>query len=453
MLEVMAQYFIEKSGSDGGGGGGGGSDASEAAPKAARSSSSARDKDDPERAARKAARKAAKEAERAGSASSSSGSGGGDGRDRAERPSAAAGSPRGPRKRGSVTAVAAVDSPLSSRRGGSGGKDQDRSRNRDRDREVNGDGDRGSDRPPGRPKSGGWGGDSGGGNEPPPPAAALRGAPRERAVQDMEVEEMEDFDSAMGSMSFGRGGSSGSSRSGGGGGGSLSSSSSSSSHPSSPISAKTAAALRTLIFGDQNGSWNKPWMVQNFDFTKNRGLEYGLVQKEGGPCGVVASVQAFVLKALIDGKNLKAGEAPSRDVLNAALAKALADILWGIGDRKSAIVVLKGSSSSRAGAGPPGYKADGMTEKCALYEFRSYDSLHTYLTNGKRTHRTHARTRAPEHQSTRALVRRRTHAPAHVWGHARTHQRTHAHNPMNMPTNKHSAAGSCPDFQCCVPWQ
>ena len=123
-------------------------------------------------------------------------------------------------------------------------------------------------------------------------------------------------------------------------------------------------------------------MVQNFDFTPNKGLEYGLVQKEGGPCGVVATVQAFVLKALIDGKNLKPNAAPSRDVLKAALAKALADILWGVGGGKSATVVLKGSSSSRAGAGPPGYKSDGITEKCQLYVFSSFSSLHTFLTNG-----------------------------------------------------------------------
>src|SRR5690348_5136260 len=38
---------------------------------------------------------------------------------------------------------------------------------------------------------------------------------------------------------------------------------------------------------------------QAFVFNVNSGLEYGLVQKQGGPCGVLAVVQATILQKLI----------------------------------------------------------------------------------------------------------------------------------------------------------
>jgi hypothetical protein len=39
--------------------------------------------------------------------------------------------------------------------------------------------------------------------------------------------------------------------------------------------------------------------IQGLFFSMQPGLRYGLVQLEGGPCGVMASVQAFVLAALL----------------------------------------------------------------------------------------------------------------------------------------------------------
>lgn len=53
--------------------------------------------------------------------------------------------------------------------------------------------------------------------------------------------------------------------------------------------------MRTLIFGDSSKQFNAAWREQGFYFCGVDGLGYGLVQAEGGPCGVLAAVQAFFL--------------------------------------------------------------------------------------------------------------------------------------------------------------
>ncbi len=39
-------------------------------------------------------------------------------------------------------------------------------------------------------------------------------------------------------------------------------------------------------------------LTQGFFFSRKLGLQFGLVQREGGPCGVLAAVQAHVLANL-----------------------------------------------------------------------------------------------------------------------------------------------------------
>ena len=60
-----------------------------------------------------------------------------------------------------------------------------------------------------------------------------------------------------------------------------------------------ANGLRTLLFGDRQKSFNAAWSSQGFPFHET--LKYGLVQHEGGPCGVLATVQGFLLAELIHG--------------------------------------------------------------------------------------------------------------------------------------------------------
>jgi len=77
---------------------------------------------------------------------------------------------------------------------------------------------------------------------------------------------------------------------------------------------------------------------------------YGLQQVEGGPCGVLAVVQAFLLRALMT-RGLGAGEKAVLEVdekeRQEALADALAEILWrNAGDGKKAIILLPSSSGA-----------------------------------------------------------------------------------------------------------
>jgi len=65
------------------------------------------------------------------------------------------------------------------------------------------------------------------------------------------------------------------------------------------ISLHTAIELKTICFGNAKTSFNAEWRRQGFYFSKHPELRYGLIQEKGGPCGLLASVQAWILKCLI----------------------------------------------------------------------------------------------------------------------------------------------------------
>lgn len=69
----------------------------------------------------------------------------------------------------------------------------------------------------------------------------------------------------------------------------------------STVTETEANGVRELIFGKASKSFNDSWREQGFSFCGVDGLRYGLVQAEGGPCGVLAVVQAFLLEVnLVD---------------------------------------------------------------------------------------------------------------------------------------------------------
>ncbi|CAN0584442.1 unnamed protein product, partial [Ectocarpus sp. 12 AP-2014] len=57
-----------------------------------------------------------------------------------------------------------------------------------------------------------------------------------------------------------------------------------------------ANGVRELVFGNPSKRFNDAWREQGFFFCGEEFLRYGLVQVEGGPCGVLAAVQAFLLE-------------------------------------------------------------------------------------------------------------------------------------------------------------
>jgi hypothetical protein len=74
---------------------------------------------------------------------------------------------------------------------------------------------------------------------------------------------------------------------------------------SATIQITEAAEIRALLFGDRTiNSFNKAWTDQGFFFNDIDDMRCGLVQNKGGPCGVIAAVQAHVLKHLLFGDRL-----------------------------------------------------------------------------------------------------------------------------------------------------
>lgn len=105
------------------------------------------------------------------------------------------------------------------------------------------------------------------------------------------------------------------------------------------LSTSDGALLKELLFAKQGGRQPASW-VQGFFFSEHPGLEYGLVQREGGPCGVLAAVQAHVLTHLIG----KSGGHPSyitREQQQNSLCKGLSSAIWQARGNKSSVSVVR----------------------------------------------------------------------------------------------------------------
>jgi hypothetical protein len=129
-----------------------------------------------------------------------------------------------------------------------------------------------------------------------------------------------------------------------------------------PLSYEEGRECRAMVLGkaDYQDSWR-----QGFYWTQEPSLRYGLWQEQGGPCGVLAAVQSYVLVQLIyrmpaDGNVL----APTDTRRDAALVNALAHILWMAGQGRRAVVLMrKGSDGS--------LRKDRFEQNLMKYEFTS----------------------------------------------------------------------------------
>ena len=76
-----------------------------------------------------------------------------------------------------------------------------------------------------------------------------------------------------------------------------------------------AIQLKMLVFGTANQTFPSGWLQQSFQFQKPffhdpkkndmHGCPFGLIQKKGGPCGILAVVQAYIIKVVLkESKNL-----------------------------------------------------------------------------------------------------------------------------------------------------
>lgn len=67
------------------------------------------------------------------------------------------------------------------------------------------------------------------------------------------------------------------------------------------ITAEEARGIKHLLFKDGAGHLHDSWM-QGFFFDST--IKYGIKQNQGGPCGILATVQAFFLKHLLFGAKM-----------------------------------------------------------------------------------------------------------------------------------------------------
>lgn len=149
-----------------------------------------------------------------------------------------------------------------------------------------------------------------------------------------------------------------------------------------PFSLELATSLRMLLFGTTSKSFPSGWWNQAFEFDEK--IQFGFRQIRGGPCGVLASVQAVLLQALLFGSHLddttRAVDpiAPNKREREKAFVVAIASILAKCGRKtKSFVLVIPSSKAHFTGIGR--YKDDAVTETFARYEFAKIKEVIHFL--------------------------------------------------------------------------
>ena len=75
-----------------------------------------------------------------------------------------------------------------------------------------------------------------------------------------------------------------------------------------PLSQEIATKLKVLALGSANYTFPSGWVQQSFKFqpqctkslgNKSVGCPFGIVQNKGGPCGILAVVQSYLIKVSI----------------------------------------------------------------------------------------------------------------------------------------------------------
>ncbi|KAG7488752.1 hypothetical protein MATL_G00038420 [Megalops atlanticus] len=146
---------------------------------------------------------------------------------------------------------------------------------------------------------------------------------------------------------------------------------------SHPIDQDTATALKEVLFGSSMKCFNEEWKAQSFTFSDIPGVRYGIVQKKGGPCGVLASVQACVLQKLLFEETSCQKLQDSNVARSKCLVLAIAEILWRAGEGKTATVAV---SSGRQHFIPTGrYKSEGILEMLTFHKVQTFEDLKLLL--------------------------------------------------------------------------
>ncbi|XP_059142590.1 probable ubiquitin carboxyl-terminal hydrolase MINDY-4 isoform X2 [Physella acuta] len=150
--------------------------------------------------------------------------------------------------------------------------------------------------------------------------------------------------------------------------------------PSTPMDLKTAMALKNLMLGSPCQLYIDEWLQQGYSFCDLPDLKYGIVQKKGGPCGVLAAVQACLLQEMLFGDSKLPSSRfknPTRAERSKYLALALSNIFWRAGDFARAVVTVPSETSHILSSTK--FKQDGVTEQLSIYTFTSFDTLSSFM--------------------------------------------------------------------------
>jgi len=91
-----------------------------------------------------------------------------------------------------------------------------------------------------------------------------------------------------------------------------------------------ANGIRELLFNDVKKVLPDAWKLQGLFFSDQKQLKYGLVQRSGGPCGVLASIQALVLRHLL--VQTQSPHNPNPSMLNPSPQQQQTALLLAISD-------------------------------------------------------------------------------------------------------------------------
>ncbi|KAK1896607.1 putative ubiquitin carboxyl-terminal hydrolase MINDY-4 [Dissostichus eleginoides] len=154
------------------------------------------------------------------------------------------------------------------------------------------------------------------------------------------------------------------------------------SHAGYPMDQHTAMELKAVLLGTSLNCFSVEWRNQGLTFSETHDLRYGIVQKKGGPCGVLASFQAFVLKKLLF-ENTESSSIglqrlrPSNSTRRKCLVLAAAEILWRAGEEKQATVAINSGRNHFTPAGH--YKSEGVLEKITCFTLDNFKDLQLLL--------------------------------------------------------------------------
>ncbi|XP_043985379.1 probable ubiquitin carboxyl-terminal hydrolase MINDY-4 isoform X2 [Gambusia affinis] len=152
--------------------------------------------------------------------------------------------------------------------------------------------------------------------------------------------------------------------------------------PGRPMDHRNTMELKTILLGSSLSCFSTEWKNQGFTFSDTHDLGYGIVQRKGGPCGVLASIQAFFLKKLLF-ENTDGGDGilqrlrPSSSTRRHCLVLALAEVLWRAGEEKQAVVAINPGRSHFTTFGH--YRSEELFEKMTCFSVDNIKDLEVIL--------------------------------------------------------------------------